>query len=279
MDKFPIVGKYVEAGCDQLHPMYASNNGYRIKYDIHQNEYWIVDNNDNENTTIWAKCNGWDIDECIESHGQMSMLNSVTREYQITPELITSDCTDVEDSCHVNYDYCLSMDEEGNNGIFEFKCCDENQFPVFYDNKNDNKISFNLDTNSFIIYDNKNSTNILASCNALLLDECDGFWSKNITLNQCNERPSDDTKIINKCQETKLNDTPKTLNIFIQYWYSFAVGILMVIIYIWCVIYTRRRIMARNLQRRPLISPNHFRHVFTFTLQSEMNSFSRVIGK
>ena len=37
--------------------------------------------------------------------------------------------------------------------------------------------------------------------------------------------------------------------------------------------------MAPNLQRRPLISLNHFRRVFTFTLQSEMNSFCRVIGK
>ena len=283
LDKFTIVGKYEEAGCDQLHPMYASNNGYSIRYDIRWNEYWIVDDNDNENTTIWGRCTGFQLEDCIGSDAEWSILNPVTREYQISSALITSDCTDVENSCHVNYDYCLSMDDEGNNGTFELECCDQNQFPVFYDNKNDNKMSFDLDINSFIIYDNKNSTNIFAYCNALLLDECDGFWSKNVTLSQCNEWPSKDTKIVNKCQEKV---SRKKLNMFSEYWYLFPFGIGIVIIgcigCIWCGMYIRKIIISTDPQRRPLV-PHHNIHQGEegFSFQSEMSfsSVSRVIGK
>ena len=193
----------------------------------------------------------------------------MTGEYQISQGLITSDCTDVDNSCRVNYDYCLSMDDEGNNGTFEFQFCDKNQFPVFYDNKNDNKISFNLIINSFIIYDNKELTNIFASCNALLLNECDGFWSKNITLNQCNEWPSKDTKIINECQE---KESRKKLNMFNEYWYLFAFEIGIVIIgCIWCGIYIRKIIISPDLQRRPLVPQGNIHQGEEgFSFQSEM---------
>eukprot|EP01084_Bolivina_argentea_P252643 424098_1 len=237
----PMIGRYKFDKCRQLHPSYQSitNQSWILQYLAWFDAFVILEILDQE--YIEAYCSRSDLRNCIESDSQWTIWNDDTQQYELVHEFRYSDCGDVDGQCNVNSDYCLDLLQHENITTFEFECCDSNNYPQLYD-QHFGRISFDLRNSSFVIKTDNMEDNMFASCNGLLLDECNGFWQSNITnltLYKCNERTVN-SSISQQCDRENVKS-------FLQlYWYYFVAGGLIVAMLLGISIVSVRKRKAVN---------------------------------
>ena len=195
-----IIGRYSYVGCDYLYPAYIRTQipYYGLGYFAQRDEYFIY----NSEYKVQARCNSSNITYCMMSRNpQWQVLNRTSGKYEIE-NLVISECQDVDKQCvNQHGDYCLDVNDASfasYGGRYRFDGCVNGKFPTFAHYKSSN--GQNTNGSCVIAFDEINNffqiegpLGTYATCNALLFDECNGFWlpkDRDFVLYNCGIQPS-----------------------------------------------------------------------------------------